>query len=312
MPNAESRVPGMISGVLLIDKPSGPTSHDVVARLRRTTGERRMGHTGTLDPRATGLLALVLGQATRLASLLTGSDKTYDAAIRLGVGTDTDDAAGSPIGQPTKSLPDDATVAAALGGFVGSQDQRPPAYSAKKIAGRKAYELAREAAPVELTPVQVTVHSLSMSGRTGDLVRVEVRASSGFYVRALARDLGERLGCGAHLDSLRRTEVGRWPVSAALPLDEAEALGRDVLSRLITPADALPDLSGVRLTSSGLQRVGHGNPVGPEHFIGGLPMAGPAGWSGPVRPVKLLDGDGRLVALAHARGGALHPVVVLG
>lgn len=298
----------MTSGVLLIDKPSGPTSHDVVARLRRTTGERRMGHTGTLDPLATGLLALVLGPATRLASLLTGSDKTYDAAIRLGFATDTDDAEGAPIGVRSGSLPEDAAILAALAEFRGTLDQRPPAYSAKKVAGHKAYDLARQDKPVELAPAEVTVHELTMSGRVGDVVRLQVRASSGFYVRALARDLGERLGCGGHLDSLRRTEVGSWTVSDALPLDEAERLGREALTRLIAPADALPGLAAVRLTAAGLKRVAHGNPVGPEFFGGGLPMPGP----GPVRPVKLLDADGRLIALAHSRGGALHPVVVLG
>jgi tRNA pseudouridine55 synthase len=305
MPDPEGR---MTSGVLLIDKPCGPTSHDVVARLRRSTGERRIGHTGTLDPRATGLLALVLGQATRLASLLTGSDKTYEAAIRLGFATDTDDAEGTPIGNKSDALPDDAAIESALQGFVGVQDQRPPAYSAKKIAGRKAYELARSAAPVELAPAQVTVHRLAMTGREADLVRLTVRASSGFYVRALARDLGERLGCFGHLDSLRRTEVGPWSVRAAVPLAEAERLGREALTRLIAPSDALPDLAAVRLTPPGLRRVMHGNAVGPEFFAGGVPFGG----SGPVKPVKLLDAGGRLVALAHFRGGALHPVVVLG
>lgn len=298
----------MTSGVLLIDKPSGPTSHDVVARLRRSTGERRIGHTGTLDPRATGLLALVLGPATRLASLLTGSDKTYDAAIRLGFATETDDADGAPVGPRSATLPDEAAIRAALEGFLGVQEQRPPSYSAKKVAGRKAYELARAAAPVDLAPVEVTVHSLALTELSGDIVRVRVQATAGFYVRALARDLGERLGCGGHLESLRRTAVGRWDVESALPLDEAERMGREALSRLIPPAEALPDLPAVQLTPAGRQRVSHGNPVGPDGFVGGLPLAGP----GPVRPVRLLDADGALVALAHSRGGALHPVVVLG
>jgi tRNA pseudouridine55 synthase len=296
-----------MDGVLLIDKPSGPTSHDVVARLRRTSGERSIGHTGTLDPRATGLLPLVLGRATRLASLLTGADKTYEAAIRLGVATDTDDADGQPLGEPATALPDAAAIDAALDRFRGAFDQTPPSHSAKKVGGRKAYELARRAAPVELRPVRVTVRALDCTGREGDLVHVRVTATSGFYVRALARDLGRQLGCGAHLAGLRRTQSGAFDVDMAVPLDEAERLGADVAARLLAPADALPDLSAVRLTDSGLRRAVHGNPVGPEHLASRwIPPATDA------RPVKVLGPDGRLVALARSRGGALHPVVVLG
>lgn len=296
-----------MDGVLLIDKPPGPTSHDVVARLRRTSGERSIGHTGTLDPRATGLLPLVLGRATRLASLLTGADKTYDAAIRLGVATDTDDADGRPLGDPSTVLPGDAALDAALDGFRGTFAQRPPSHSAKKIAGRKAYDLARRSARVELQPVPVTVRALECTGRDGDLVHLRVTATSGFYVRALARDLGQRLGCGAHLAGLRRMRSGSFDVEAALPLDQAERLGPGVADRLLTPADALPDLAAVRLTDSGLRRATHGNPVGPEHLSGRYvpPATDP-------RPVKVLAPDGRLVALARSRGGALHPVVVLG
>jgi len=197
-----------VDGVLLIDKPSGPTSHDVVARVRSVSGERSVGHTGTLDPRATGLLALVLGKATRLASVLSGSDKTYDATIRLGSTTDTDDADGS-VTSTSGSRPDDQAIDAALGQFVGAFEQLPPNHSAKKIGGHKAYDLARRAEPVALKTAPVTVRTLHRTGRDGDLVSVVVSASAGFYVRALARDLGQALGCGAHLDSLRRTKVGR-------------------------------------------------------------------------------------------------------
>jgi len=296
-----------MDGVLLIDKPSGPTSHDVVARLRRTSAERSIGHTGTLDPRATGLLPLVLGRATRLASLLTGGDKVYEATLRLGVATDTDDADGRPLGEAVTSLPADQTIDEALRSFVGTFDQTPPSHSAKKVGGRKAYELARREEPVALKPVTVTVRVLERTGRAGDLVHVRVTASSGFYVRALARDLGVRLGCGAHLVALRRTHSGTFDVSDAVPLDEAERLGRDVASHMMTPADALPDLAAVRTTDAGLRRALHGNPLGPEHLESRwLPPA-----TSPL-PVKVLASDGRLVALARSRGGALHPVVVLG
>jgi tRNA pseudouridine55 synthase len=215
-----------MDGVLLIDKPSGPTSHDVVARLRGTSRERSIGHTGTLDPRATGLLPLVCGRATRLASLLSGEDKVYEATIRLGWATDTDDADGQPVSGPSGQLPDDETIHDAATAFRGTFDQLPPTHSAKRLGGHKAYDLARHAAPVELRPVPVTVHHIDITGRERDLLHVRVTASAGFYVRALARDLGSRLGCGAHLLALRRTRSGAFDVANALPLGEAERLGR--------------------------------------------------------------------------------------
>jgi tRNA pseudouridine55 synthase len=296
-----------MDGVLLIDKPSGPTSHDIVARLRRTSGERSLGHAGTLDPRATGLLVLVFGRATRLASLLSGRDKTYVGTVQLGVATDTDDADGQPLTEPSATRPDAAAVDAALDAFRGAFDQTPPRHSAKKIAGERAYERARRDEPVVLAPVPVTVRALERTSLEGNRLGIRVVASSGFYVRALARDLGDRLGCGAHLDSLRRLRSEPFDVAQALRLDEAERLGREVAGRLLTPADALPDLAAVRVTDAGLVRASHGNPLGPEHLQSrAVPPPTGAG------PVKVLSADGRLVALAHSRGGALHPIVVLG
>ena len=298
-----------MDGVLLIDKPSGPTSHDVVARLRAVTGERSIGHTGTLDPLATGLLPLVLGRATRLSAHLTGGEKTYDATLRLGFATDTDDALGQPLGPATADLPGDAAIDAALARFRGTFDQVPPSHSAKKVAGRKAYDLARQDAPMTLEPVSVTVSRLESTGRDGDRLQVTVAATAGFYVRALARDLGQALGCGAHLSALRRTRSGRFDIADAIPLAEAERLGAAVGARVIPPAEALADLPAVTVTPLGLRRVLHGNPLSPEHLAGRfVPPAGAPGGG----PVRILDADGRLVALAHSRGGALHPAVVLG
>lgn len=296
-----------MDGVLLIDKPAGPTSHDVVARIRRSTGERRIGHTGTLDPRATGLLPLVLGRATRLASWLTGGDKTYEATITLGVATETDDTAGDPIGAPAATLPDDAAVRAALGTMVGTFAQLPPRHSAKKIAGQRAYALARRDRPVELAPVDVTVRALDWIGRAGPDVHVRVTATAGFYVRALARDLGAALGCGAHLGALRRTRSGAFALEHAIGLDEAERLGPDVAIRLIPPADALPDSPSVTLTGLGLTRATHGNTLGPGHVEGRWVPSLANGQA----PTRVLAPDGRLVALAVPRGGLLQPVVVL-
>jgi tRNA pseudouridine55 synthase len=297
-------------GVLLIDKPSGPTSHDVVARLRRTSGERAIGHAGTLDPRATGLLVLVLGGATRLAGFLTSSEKTYEAVIRLGVATDTDDADGQPLGAAAERLPDEAAVVTALDAFRGTFEQVPPAHSAKRVKGVKAYDLARRDRPVVLAPVTVSVRELQFTGLDGSRLEIRVAATAGFYVRALARDLGRRLGCGAHLESLRRTRSGSFSLADALPLGEAERLGPAVAERLIPPAEALPELSAVQVTAFGLERARHGNWLGPEHLApgaAGLRLGAP----GTAR-VRLLDAAGRLVALAEPRGGALHPIVVLG
>ncbi len=302
--------PGSVTrmdGILLVDKPAGPTSHDVVARLRRSSGERRIGHTGTLDPRATGLLPLVVGRATRIASLLTGREKAYEATIRFGWCTDTDDADGQAVGATTDARPSEADLAGALEAFRGTFDQTPPRHSAKKIQGLRAYELARRDRPVEVQPVSVTVSHLAVLGRTADTASLAMTASSGFYVRALARDLGLSLGCGGHLESLRRVRSGTFLVEDALPLEEAERLGPAVADHLIPPAQALEDLAAVELTDGGLKRVVHGNPVGPEHLAGRW-VPPPSG----AAPVRLLAADGRLVALARSRGGALHPAVVLG
>jgi tRNA pseudouridine55 synthase len=298
-----------MDGVLLIDKPAGPTSHDVVARLRRVTGERSIGHTGTLDPLATGLLPLVLGRATRLSAHLTGGDKTYEAVVRLGFSTDTDDALGQSLGPPAAALPGDDEIAAALERFRGTIAQVPPAHSAKKVAGQRAYDMARKDAPLVLAPVTVTVSSLTSGPRDGDRLPVTITASAGFYVRALARDLGEALGCGAHLAELRRTRVGTFDVGDAIPLAEAERLGPAVVAHVLSPADALADLPAVTVTALGLRRALHGNPLSPEHLAGrSIPPAGEAA----TRPVRILDADGQLVALGHSRGGSLHPAVVLG
>ena len=296
-----------MDGVLLIDKPSGPTSHDVVARLRSTSGERSIGHTGTLDPRATGLLPLVLGRATRLAKFLSGGHKTYEATIRLGFSTDTDDADGLAIGGASTTLPDDAGIARALDAFRGAFEQVPPNVSAKRVGGEKAYDMARRDQPMELKPVTVTVHALDLLGRDADLVTIRVCATAGFYVRALARDLGRQLGCGAHLFALRRTHSGTFDLANAISLEAAERLGRDIASHLVTPADALSELPAVSVTDVGFKRVAHGNPIGPEHLAGRWVPPSTLGMR-----VRVMGPEGRLLALAESRGGALHPVVVLG
>lgn len=308
-----------MTGVLLVDKPSGPTSHDVVFRMRRISGERSIGHAGTLDPRATGLLVLMLGRATRIATLLTGHTKSYDATIRFGFATTTDDADGEPLEvgrcgdeemgkfiSSSPQLPSSSSIRQALDATVGPFEQLPPRYSAKRVDGKKAYDLARQDKPMELKRAPVALHEWTWLGREGDLLRINVSVSAGFYVRSLARDLGEALGCPAHLESLRRTRSGPFDVRQALPLAEAERLGPGVESHLISMADALPDLPAVHLSEHGLVRVLHGNPVGPPMVTGAWVSA-----SDTLRKIRLLGPDGALIALADVRAGVLHPSTVL-
>jgi tRNA pseudouridine55 synthase len=298
-----------MDGVLLVDKPSGPTSHDVVIRLRRSSGERSVGHTGTLDPLATGLLPLVFGRATRLASFLTSGEKIYEATIRLGYATDTHDAAGQQVGTACAGLPAESAIDDALDRFRGTFEQQPPAHSAKHVDGQRAYSRARRQEPVELAPVSVTVHSLDRLSRIADLLTIRLRTTAGFYVRALARDLGAQLGCGAHLVRLRRLGSGPFGLDRAVTLDEAERAGTAILGHLISPAAALPGLPAVELTEAGLRRAVHGNPLKPEHLSTRLDLFTVASAE---RTVRVIGPEGRLIALAEARAGTLHPVVVLG
>ncbi|MEX1127167.1 MAG: tRNA pseudouridine(55) synthase TruB [Vicinamibacterales bacterium] len=294
-----------LDGVLVIDKPAGPTSHDVVARARRALRETRIGHTGTLDPMATGVLPLVIGRATRLASLLSSTDKTYDAGVRLGSATETYDAAhrlaagGAP---PAAPAIDPAAIEAALARFRGTFPQMPPPYSAKKVGGVPAYKLARKQQPTALTAVQVTVRELTFLGVDEGLVRLRVTATAGFYVRSLAHDLGVALGCGAHLESLRRTRAGTFGLDRAVPLDDLDRRPEAMLARLIPMSDLLPDLPAARLTARGAQRASHGNSVSPEDFV----VMG----SGPL--IRLLDPGGGLLGIAEAGpDGLLRPSIVL-
>jgi tRNA pseudouridine55 synthase len=304
-----------IDGVLIIDKPAGPTSHDVVARVRRAIGIRRIGHTGTLDPLATGVLALVVGRATRLAQFLSASDKEYVADIRVGFTSQTYDGEGPLI--PTRLGPltmHAEPLDSVLAEFRGTYWQVPPPYSAKKVGGTPAYKLARRDKPVELKPVRVTVHALDVGAIDGDLLRVRVVCSTGFYVRTLAHDIGERLGCGAYLAGLRRTRVGAFRLAAAVPLDDVERGGLNAMSDHLIPLERLlTDLPAVVLAEAGARRVAHGNAVTFEHLApGSLAPQGGEKAEGPPVAVRLLDESGALLAIAEWRAGALlHPTIVL-
>jgi tRNA pseudouridine55 synthase len=277
---------------VVVDKPPGPTSHDVVDLVRRATGTRRVGHAGTLDPFASGVLPVLAGRATRLVSYLVGLDKAYSGVIRLGQATDTDDRTGTVIREDRgwQTLTDHA-LHDALAGLTGPQSQRPPAFSARKVGGVPAHRRARRGQDVSLTPRDVTVYTFGCTGRDGPDVAFTVRVSSGTYVRALARDLGDRLGCGAHVVELRRTAVGPWTEGDAVPLD-----------RVHPPFSLAPALAAVAhlpqraLDADEAAGVRHGRTV----------SAGDA-TDGPCALVR----DGTLLAVAERRGDQLVPRVVL-
>jgi tRNA pseudouridine55 synthase len=305
-----------LDGLLVVDKPVGPTSHDVVARLRRVLGERRIGHTGTLDPLASGVLLLVVGRATRLAQFLNTDAKRYDATIRLGFATDTYDATGRPTTAAYDgAMPARDRIEATLHAFRGTFLQQPPAFSAKKIEGRRSYRLARAhqqpAAPSLPAPVPVTVAQLDFVDVQGDLVRITIACSSGFYVRSLAHDLGVALGVGAHLAALRRTAASGRTLDDAVPLGPIEGPGGAAIARraLIALPDILPELPRLTLTVDGVRRAVSGCEIGQRDLAGETGSGG----SGAFPPrVRLLDDAHHLVGIADLRpSGLLHPVVVL-
>ncbi len=294
---------GAPEGGLVVDKSAGLTSHDVVALARRTLGQPRIGHTGTLDPLATGVLPLLLGRATRLARFLVSDDKAYEASVRFGQATTTYDAEGTPSGPPADDLPDRAAIEEALTRFRGRFQQVPPAVSAKKIGGHRAYALVRAARPVTLAPVPVAVSRLELTGFDGAVATLRIECSSGFYVRSLAHDLGVAIGVGAHLTELRRTRSGGFRLDQSVSIAELSATPEVVPSRLIAMADLLSDLPVRDLTAGEEDGVRAGRAVPPRPTHDGAPFV--TGF------VRLLTPDGRLLGIAEMRAGVLHPLVVL-
>ena len=315
----------MTDGLLIVDKPVGPTSHDVVARVRRALGERRIGHTGTLDPMASGVLPLVLGRATRLARFLSATEKTYIAVVRLGMETDSHDADGQPVGDPYDgAMPDPAAIERALDSFRGTFLQQPPRFSAKKIGGIRSHALARQQraqpstalrpgpstslapGPVVATPVSVTVSDLRLLGARGNDVELALTCSAGFYVRALAHELGRQLGTGAHLAALQRTRVSDLRLEDAIALDAIVGDAKAASAAVIPMGRMLTTLPAAELSDEGVRRARHGRSLGPGDFCAPLPQAAP-GFT------RLLDSSGDLVGVAEPeRGpGVLHPVVIL-
>jgi tRNA pseudouridine55 synthase len=281
------------SGVLVVDKPAGPTSHDVVDAVRRAFGQRRVGHTGTLDPFATGVLPVCLGKATRLARFLGDGDKVYLAVVQLGWSTTTDDRDGEPMGGRSPVRVDRRELEEVCGSFVGELRQVPPAYSAKRKDGRRHYERARRGETVPRDPVAVTVRELRVGALDADgRFRLEVRCSPGTYVRSLARDIGESLGVGGHLEELRRTRSGSFELSEAVPLHEIDRAAH----RLLPLSALLRELPAVRVGPAGAEAVRHGRDLGRSLVLEGFPGADPPG------RVRVLAPDGQLLGLAVPRG----------
>lgn len=301
-----------LHGVLVVDKPAGPTSHDVVEAVRRGLGVRKAGHTGTLDPFATGVLGVCLGRATRLARFLAAGEKQYRARLRLGFATSTDDLEGEPLGEVATRLPTAAQVRAACARLVGPLQQVPPAFSAKRVAGRRAYEVARRGGAPALEAAPVHVQALELVAFEGEHVELEVRCSPGTYVRALARDLGRDLGVGGHLVALRRLRTGGLGLEHAVVLADVAAAAE----RVLPMAALLPELPHARVGDEGREAVRHGKDLSRRLVLAGFPVA-PA----PER-LRILDEAGQLLALAVPRGfeggseelpmePLLHPDVVL-
>ena len=304
----------VMDGIICIDKPAGLTSHDVVARARHILGHRRVGHAGTLDPFATGLLVLLVGRATRLTQFLTGLEKEYEAVIRLGFATDTADRTGKPIGEKQTPQLDPVQIGHALASLRGEMDQVPPMYSAKKQGGRKLYELARKGDEVERAPVRVCIHEFEPLKPRDEWIKdnfdgtfdfeVRVVCSSGTYVRTLAEDFGKRLKVGAHLAELRRTRVGEFSISDALTLVQLktraaeEALGR----AFYKPDAALTRMPAIDLNAEDVSRIRHGLD---------LQVTDPT-WANGER-VRLRDARGDLIAVGtfDSETTKVHPSVVL-
>lgn len=283
--------PTIRDGVLLVDKPAGMTSHDVVAVARRALGERRIGHAGTLDPFATGLLVLMVGRATRLLPYVSGEPKVYEATIRFGARTDTDDVTGTVVEEAPPPSPD--RVDAAIAALTGPIDQMPPAYSAKQVEGVRSYAAARKGETVALQSARVTVHGWDVRARRGNELDATITCGGGTYIRALARDLGALAGSAAHLVALRRVKSGQFSVNDAVSVQALRDGGAHVAPALA----AVPDLATRVLDDAEIRRVTHGQQL-PAH-----PAEAPR--------LALVDSHGELVAIAERDGESLRPRVVL-
>lgn len=282
-----------MNGVLLVDKPGGITSFDVVARVRRVLGERRVGHTGTLDPMATGLLPVCVGDATKLVPFLMGGDKEYEAEALFGITTDSLDATGKVLATVDAAQLTRDAIEAALPQFIGAIQQRPPMHSALRVDGKRLYELARQGIEIDRETRPIVVHAIEIVSCALPRIALRVRCGKGTYIRSIVADLGEAVGVGAHLTALRRTRVGAFTIADAVTLDAIDAS-----IRLRSPAEALADHPTLRLDAELTRDVR----AGKVRTMASLAAPAPADYDGHVR---LLGPDGALVAVAAAHEGRL-------
>jgi tRNA pseudouridine55 synthase len=292
-----------MNGILIINKPQGWTSHDVVVKARRILQEKQIGHTGTLDPLATGVLVLCIGKATKLVRYLEADDKEYAAGLKLGSTTDTQDADGKVLVTSAYSPPSVGQMQQALNALQGNIHQRPPAFSALKVNGVPSYRLARKGTIQEHEKRPITVYEIKLLEYVDPVARFTVRCSKGTYVRTLCADIGDRLGMGAHLISLTRTRAGRFRLEQALTLEqlaELAAAGRSEES-LIPLSNATDGFSVLTVDESDARRIAHGNAVSVTTTLDLGALNG---------PIRVLDRDGRLLAMARARDGIIKPEVV--
>ena len=290
-----------MDGVLVIDKPAGFTSHDAVNRVRRLLGERSVGHLGTLDPLATGVLPLVLGKMTRLAQFYTGAEKSYQGIIRFGFATDTYDATGEPIAPPSEVEASLEQMEESAKRFRGRIQQIPPPFSAKKINGVPAYKLARKLQPVELKSVEVEIKEFKLMNWDGERLSFQARVAAGTYMRSVAHEMGTAAGCGAHLETLRRTAVAEFSESEAHTLEElAAAAGEGTADDLLVhPRRLLPEFPCVTADEETAAKIRVGRAVNLAEFS-------------PARQVKVFQGQKQLIAIATRVAGTLfHPKIVL-
>jgi len=301
------------SGVLVMDKPVGATSHDVVARVRKILHQRQVGHFGTLDPFATGVLPVSVGKATRFAQFYLKSRKAYEGTIRFGFSTDTYDATGQPTSKAVATTLAAPSLEECFRAFTGRLLQTPPPYSAKHVGGVRAYELARQHKPVDLTPVEVEIYALELLSLEGDQVRFAVECSGGTYVRSIAHDIGQKLGCGAHLAGLRRTAVAEFRESRAVTLERLqEAMEKnDLDSCLVRLEGLLPDCPELVVRGREETSVRHGHTFELAQAL--RPGRGQAPGHAPaVSLLKILGPERRLIAVArHVSGAVYHPSLVL-
>ena len=290
-----------MNGLIIVDKPGGMTSHDVVSIVRRATGERSVGHLGTLDPMATGVLPLLVGKYTRLAQFFVDSDKHYAGTIRFGFATDTFDAEGTPASEPVALTLGLEELRALAARFHGTMEQMPPVYSAKKIGGVPAHKLARAGKEVAVKAARITIHHFAIESLEGETAAFQMRVSAGGYVRSVAHELGQLAGCGAHLASLRRTQAGPFTLAQAISIDELKRMTtEEIAMRLPHPRTILPELPSVIVDEPTAGRIRNGMQVNVQE-LSAAPL------------IKVFSGPRELLCVARRIAGTLvHPMVVLG